>query len=101
MLTIDVQTALLCLLILAGIILAIYLIVAAYNLVKTLKRAQSVLNDLEVTAEITSRRAKELDKLIADSQKKLRATKGLFTTLPVIVKAATQIAKVVGNKKRG
>ena len=98
MLTIDVKSALLCLLIIAGIVLAVYLIVAVYHLIKTLKQSQKVLDDFEIVAHIASERTQQLDKLIDQMSKKLKAGQGILNSIPIIFKAISQIAKVVGNK---
>ena len=98
-LTIDIGT-LLGLLIIAGIILAVYLIVAVYNLVKTLKLSQKVLADLEGVAEIASKRTKELDKFVDQTQKKVKSGQNVLNAFPIIVSAITQIAKVVGQNQQ-
>ena len=98
-LTIDVGT-LLGLLIIAGIILVVYLIVAAHNLVKTLKQSQKVLSDFEGVAEMASKRTKELDKFIDSTQKKVKSGQNVFNAVPIIVSAVTQIAKVVGQNQQ-
>ena len=99
MLTIDVKTALICLLIIAGIVLAIYLIVAVYQLIKTLKQSQKVLDDFEVTGHIAAERMKQLDKFIEQTSKKVKNTQGIFTAVPVIVRAVSEIAKVAGKQR--
>ena len=95
----DIKTFLICLLIVAGIVLIVYLIVAAYNLVKTLKQSQKVLEDFEVTGHIAAERMKQLDKFIEQTSKKVKNTQGIFTAIPVIVKAVSEIAKVAGKQK--
>ena len=98
MLTIDVKTALLCLLIIAAIVLAVYLTVAAYNLIKTLKQSQKVLDDFEVVAKIASERTQQLDKFIAQTQKKIKSGQGIINSIPVIFSAISKIAKAVGQQ---
>jgi H+/gluconate symporter-like permease len=97
--TIDLGT-LLGLLIIAGIILAIYAIVAVNNLIKTLKKAQTVLDDFEVVAKVASKRTKELDKFIDDTAKKVKAGQNIFNSLPIIFSAIGKIAKVVGQQNK-
>ena len=98
-LTINVGT-LLGLLIIAAIVLAIYLIVAVYNLIKTLKKAQKVLGDFEGVSEIASKRTKELDKFIDQTQKNIKSGKNVLNSIPLIVSAISQIAKVIGNAQK-
>ena len=100
MLTIDVKTALICLLILAGIVLAVFLIVAVYNLIKTLQKSQKVLSDFEVVAGVASKRTAELDKFIDATQKKMKSGQNIFNSVPIIVAAIGQIAKVVGQNQK-
>ena len=98
MLTIDVKTALICLLIIAGIVLGVYLIIMVYNLTKTLKQSQKVLADFEVVSKIASERTQQLDKLIEQTQKKVKSGQGIINSIPVIVSAISKIAKVVGQQ---
>ena len=98
--TFTVGDALLGLLIIAVIVLVVFLIVAAYNLIMRLKQTKKVLDDLEVVAHISSERAKQLDKLIEDASKKLKSGQNIFSSIPIIVSAATKIAKVVKQKNR-
>ena len=99
-LTIDVKSALLCLLIIAGIVLAVYLIVAVYHLIKTLKQSQKVLDDFEVVAKIASERSQQLDKLIDQTSKKIKAGQNMFNSVPIIISAIFQIAKLVGQQQK-
>lgn|GEM_PF-3600001 len=94
---IDINT-LLGLLIIAAIVLAIYLIVAVYNLIKTLKQTQKVLGDFEVVAKISSERTQQLDKFIDQTQKKLKSSQNIVNAIPIIVSAVSNIAKVVGQQ---
>ena len=95
----DIKTFLICLLIVAGIVLAIYLIVAVYNLIKTLKQSQKVLDDFEVAAHISAERLKQLDKFIEQTSKKVKNSQNIFNALPIILRAVTEIAKVAGRKR--
>ena len=99
MLTIDVTTLLLCLLIFAGVVLVVFLIVAAYNLIKTLKQSQKVLADLEVVASITSKRTQQIDKVLEQTSKRLKAGQSILNAFPIIFQAIAKIAKLVGQKK--
>jgi len=99
MLTIDVKTALLSLLIIAAIVLVIYGIVAVYNLTKTLKKSQKVLDDFEIVSRIASERTQELDKFIDQTQKKIKSGQNVLNALPVIASAVAKIMKVVGQQK--
>ena len=83
------------LLIVAVIILVVFLIIAAYNLIKTLKRSQKVLDDLEVVVKITSKRTQEIDKIIEQMSKKIKSGQGVFQSIPIIVKTIARIAKIL------
>ena len=96
---IEINT-LLGLLIIAGIILVIYLIVAAYNLIKTLKKSQAVLEDFEIVAKIASKRSAQLDKAIDEASKKIKSGQGFFSSVPVIISAISKIAYVFGQKNK-
>jgi hypothetical protein len=103
MLTIDLKSLLLCLLIIAIIVLVIYAIVAVYHLIKTLKQSQKVLADFEVVSEVASKRTKQLDEVIEKSSKKIKSASGvgagITAAIPLIISAVTAIAKVSANKK--
>ena len=94
MLTIELKD----ILIIVAIILAIYLIVAAYNLIKTLKQSQKVLSDFEIVAKTASARTQQLDKLIDSAASKVKAGQGVVNSIPVIIAAISNIAKVVGQQ---
>ena len=96
----NTTQVLLGLLIIAGIILAVFLIVAVYNLIKTLKHAETVLTDFEVVAKVASERTAQLDKFIDQTQKKLKSGQNIFNSVPVIVSAIAQIAKMVGQGQK-
>ena len=98
MLTIDVKTALLCLLIIAAIVLAVYLIVAVYNLIKTLKQSQAVLADFEVVSKIASERTQQLDKFIEQTQKKAKSGQAFINSIPVVFSVISKIAKTAGQQ---
>ena len=100
MLTIDVKTLLLCILIFAGIVLVVFLIVAVYNLIKTLKKSQKVLDDFEIVSKIASERSQQLDKLIEQASKKIKASQNVLSSIPIIFKAVSQVAKVIGQQNK-
>jgi uncharacterized protein YoxC len=64
---------LLILLAIAGIILIIYLIALARNLLETLKKANVVLDEAHVVTEIASRRAQQVDGVVDDISSSVRA----------------------------
>jgi H+/gluconate symporter-like permease len=100
MLTIDVKTALISLLIIAVIVLVIFSIVAVYNLIKTLQQSQKVLSDFEVVAKVASERTAQLDKFIDAAQKKIKSGQNIFNSVPIIVAAVGQIAKVISQSQK-
>ena len=91
----DPRPVLLSILIIVLIVLALYAIYVMFNLVKTLKKTHTVLDDFEIVAKIASERTQQLDKIIADMQRKLKSGQSIFTSIPVIVSAVQKIAKVV------
>ena len=99
--TIDIKVAqavLLCILIIVLIVLAIYAIYAIFNLVKTLKKSQKVLDDFEIVSHIASERTQELDKLIAQIQKRIKSGQTIFSSIPIIFSTIGKIAKVVSQQ---
>jgi hypothetical protein len=103
MLTIDVKTLFLCLLILAVIVLIIFAIVAVYHLTITLKSSQKVLADFEIVSQVASKRTKQLDEVIEKSSKKVKSggsvASSITTAIPIIVSVIAALAKYGTNKK--
>lgn len=66
MITIDVKTALVYLLLVAAIVLVGYLIVVAKNLVKTVKEVNKILEDAAVVSSVTAEKASQLDGIVGD-----------------------------------
>ena len=97
--TTTVGDVLIGLLIIAGVILIVFLTIAAYNLIKTLKHTQKVLEDLEVVVRVASKRTKELDKFIDKLSKSFKAGQGVLGFIPIIFKAIAKIAKAVGQQQ--
>ena len=99
----DIKVFFICVLIVAIIILIVYAIVAVYNLIKTLKRAQKVMADFEVVSEVASKRVKQLDSAIEKSSKKLKTGSGVGSSItgaiPIIISVITAIAKYTSDKK--
>ena len=62
--TITWEGLLLTALALAGAVLLIYLIVLVSNLIKTVKKANDILDDAKVVSEITADKAQKLDGII-------------------------------------
>ena len=94
---IDTKTLLISLLIIVLIVLAIYALYAVFHLVKTLKKAQTVLEEFEVVSKIASERTQQLDKLISDTQKKIKSGQNILNSIPIIVSAVSRVAKAVGQ----
>ena len=95
---IDPKSLLLSILIIVLIILAILAMVAVYNLIKTLKQSQKVLDDFEVVASIASERTKQLDKIINDVSNKIKAGQNAFNSIPIIISAVSKIANVISKQ---
>lgn len=105
MVTIDVRTALIWLLLAALIVFVIYLTVAVKNLVTTIKKTNKILEDAAVVSEVAAKKAVEVDSIISDVQGAVSsisdAVQGTSTIGAVanIVKAAGSVASTVKNKK--
>ena len=101
----DIKVFFICVLIVAVVVLIIYSIVAVYNLIKTLKRAQKVMADFEVVSDVASKRMKQLDNAIDKSSKKIKTGSGvgssITSAIPIIISVVTAITKYASDKKTG
>ena len=68
MVTIDVKATLICLLLAALVILVVYLIIMAKNLLKTVKETNQILADTAVISGIAAEKAVQIDGMITDVQ---------------------------------
>jgi uncharacterized protein YoxC len=103
MITIDVKTLLIALLIIAAIVLVIFLIVCTAKLIKTLVALTKVLNDAETVTAAVAKRTKEIDGQIEKVQKAIKGTAdaakanqrviNLFKAVVGVVKAVSSFAK--------
>lgn len=97
MITIDVKTALLYLLLVAAIVLVGYLIVVVKNLVTTIKEVNQILADAAVVSGVAAEKAVQLDEVVGDVQSAVadlsQAMKGEQST----VGAVSNFAKAVGS----
>ncbi len=66
MITIDVKTTLICLVLVILALLLIYLIVVAKNLVTTLQKVNKVLDDVQVISAVTSDKVSQVDGIVGD-----------------------------------
>ncbi|MDR3304616.1 MAG: hypothetical protein LBS85_01090 [Clostridiales Family XIII bacterium] len=102
MLTIDVKTFFICLLIIAIIVLVVFAIVAVYRLIKSLKKLDKVLEDFEVVSTVASARTKQLDnainnvsKTFSGASKKIKDSSGIINVITILVSMFVNIRNVV------
>ena len=105
MVTIDVRTTLIWLLLAALVILVVYLIVAVKNLVTTIKKTNKILEDVSVVSEVAAKKAVEVDEIVGDVHGVVsdlaKAVQGTSTIGAVtnVVKAAGSVASTVKQNK--
>ncbi|MDD7718931.1 MAG: hypothetical protein PUJ11_05475 [Eubacteriaceae bacterium] len=105
MVTIDVRTTLIWLLLAALVILVVYLIVAVKNLVTTIKKTNKILEDAAVISEVAAKKAVEVDEIVGDVHGVVsdlaKAVQGTSTIGAVtnVVKAAGSVASTVKQNK--
>lgn len=105
MVTIDVRTTLIWLLLAALVVLVIFLIVAVKNLVTTIKKTNKILEDVSVVSDVAAKKAVEIDGIIGDVQGAVsdiaEAVRGTSTISAVanVVKAAGSIASTVKQNR--
>ena len=105
MVTIDVRTTLIWLLLAALVVLVIFLIVAVKNLVTTIKKTNKILEDAAVISEVAAKKAVEVDEIVGDVHGVVsdlaKAVQGTSTIGAVtnVVKAAGSVASTVKQNK--
>ena len=107
--TITWEGLLLTALALAGAVLLIYLIVLVSNLIKTVKKANDILDDAKVVSEITADKAQKLDGIIdgvsetvSDVAETLKGNKNIISAATNVVNAVSNLAgmaKAADRKK--
>ena len=109
MITIDVKTALLYLLLVAAIVLVGYLIVVVKNLVTTIKEVNKILADASVVSGVAAEKAVQLDEVVGEVQAAVadvsKAVKGEQSTIGAVsnfAKATSSLVSVFrsGNAKK-
>lgn len=105
MITIDVKTALIYILLVAAIVLVGYLIVVAKNLVKTVKGVNKILEDAAVVSSVTAEKATQLDGIVVDVCSAVsdlsQAVKGEQSTIGAISNLAKSAGSLVSIFKSG
>ena len=98
MVTIDVKTTMIYLLLLAAIVLAGYLIIIAKNLVTTIKELNKILEDTSVVTGVAAERSVEVNGMIddlqgavADVSQAVRGEVGSIGAVVNVVKAAASL----------
>lgn len=106
MITIDVKATLIYLLLAALIVMVIYLIIIAKNLVKTIKHANQILADTTVISGIAADKAKEIDAIIGDVQsavsdvsKAVKGQQNLIGAVSNLVKSFGSLAAIFNHDK--
>lgn len=107
MITINVKSALICLLFIALIVLVGYMIVIANNLVKTIKETNKILADAAVISSIAADKTVQVSEIVDDVQSTVtdlaQAVKGeqkLVAAVSNIVKAVGNLAAIVGKEEK-
>lgn len=95
--TITWEGLLLTALALAGAVLLIYLIVLVSNLIKTVKKANDILDDAKVVSEITADKAQKLDGIIDNVSESVSDVAETLKGNKNIISAATNVVNAVSN----
>ena len=96
MITIDIKTLLIYLVLAAALVLVIYLIVLVKNLIATVKSTNRVLEDTAVVSGIVAEKAKAADGLADDVIEALGSFAKAVKGEENIIAALSNIAKTVG-----
>jgi len=106
MITIDIKSALIYLLLVAGIILIGYLIVVAKNLVTTIKELNKILEDTSVITNVAAERSVEVNGMIddiqsavADVSQAVKGEVGVIGSFANVTKAVLSLKELFHTKK--
>ncbi len=97
MITIDVKYTLFCLFFAALIVLVVYLVILAKNLVKTVKETNKILKDASVISGIAADKAVELDGVIDDVQLAVADISQAVKGQQNLIGAVTNLVKACGS----
>ncbi len=104
MITIDVKSALIYLLLVGLIVFVIYLTVMAKNLIQTVKSLNEVLKDTETVTKIASDRivqfdgvADDVQSAVSDVANAIKGQQNLIGTVSNIIKSFGSIAAICKN----
>ncbi len=105
--TITWEGLLLTVLALTGAALLIYLIVLVSNLIKTVKKANQILDDAKVVSEIAADKAQKLDVIVdgvgesvGDVVETLRGNKNIISAATNVVNAVSNLAGMAKTADR-
>ncbi len=98
MITIDVKTALIYLLLAAAVVLVCYLIVVVKNLVTTIKNVNRILEDASVVSGVAAEKSLELNDMLSNVQAAVAdvssAVKGDSSTFGAVANVAKTAASL-------
>lgn len=107
MITIDVKTLLIGVLLLAVIVLVVYLIVLLANLLKTLKKVNLMLDDTKIVSGIVAARANQINYAVSDAASSvsefassLKARQGTVSSVKGFAKMSKKIIEAVKDIKK-
>lgn len=102
--TVDIKELLLCLLIIAGIVAIIYLCITLANAVKTIKKADAILDDVKPLTEMIGENSQELKPAVSDLTSVVKsfssAAKGNESTVASLSSISKSIASLFSIIKR-
>lgn len=106
MVTIDIKTLLVCLLLAAATVLVVFLIMVASNLITTLKKVNVILDDTQTVTGIVNEKAKETKPVVDDLSSALvgfsqglKGNEAGITSLSNLAKSLSSMVSIIKNKK--
>ncbi|MGN0658858.1 MAG: hypothetical protein ACI4LA_04560 [Emergencia sp.] len=95
--TIDVKSALIFLLLAALIVLVVYLIIIARNLVKTIKETNKILEDASVISGVAAEKSVQIDGIVSDVQSAVSDLSQAVKGQQNMMGAAANLVKALGS----
>ena len=107
MVTIDVKELLIWLLLLAGVVLIVFLIIAVSNLTRVLKQVSGILDDTSAVTTIVHEKAEETKPLVDDLSgavmsfaSAMKGNESSIASISSISKALSSMVSVIKNSKK-
>lgn len=107
MVTVDLKVLLICVLLIAATVLLVFLTMAVSNLIKTLKKVNVILDDVQTVTGIVDEKAKETKPVVDDLSSALvnfasgmKGKETSISSLSNLAKSLSSMVSIIKNSKQ-